>query len=411
VDPNSQDAYVGWTESSTVKVKRWNFKTQSWEATKTLETRGSGNGLALGVDGKGNVFAAWYQNSATGSDETLFGVWTTTSADGVAWSPPYHINAGSTWEMKLAVASNGTARILYSMRTTTNVDPLFSAYYDGLTWTSNSAPIYDPKDPYGFNTRLIVNASGDGYALFDMKDSGGSTSVGAAVLTGKTGVSTPVVLDELTTGGVWDRDIALNKKGTVVAVWGEYGNSSTILKSKTYNPANGWSASATSIASIDYAGSLVAVLDESDTLTLAWRQTLASNKYNTLTLRGKVNGAWDEVVPLETDNTAGDLGKEDSAPQLAIDGSGNVLVAWRKEINGPDVDSDSANTKTYAIYGSAYRDGAWQTPVSIYQKDGVVGRYPSLSVSEKGFGVVTFYAWSNTSTDPDLYNALVAFYR
>ena len=411
VDRNSQDVYVGWQEDSTLKVKRFNYKTQSWEATKTLESRSTGDALALGVDGKGNVIAVWCRNSHTDSDETLYGVWSSTSADGVAWSPPYHINTGNTWTVKLAVAPNGTARVVYSMRTTTNVDPLFSAYYDGVGWTNNATPIYDPQNPYGFDARLVVNESGDGYVLFEMSDSGGNTSVGAAVLTGKTGVSPPVVLDEATTTGVYYRDIVLNKKGTVVAVWGETGSASTTLKSKTYNPTNGWASSASTIASISSAYSLVAALDESDTMTLAWQQLLAAGHYNTLSLRGKVNGAWGDITPLETDNTAGNNTKEDSAPQLAVDGSGNVLVVWRKEINGPDSDNNSANTKTYAIYGSAFRGGEWQAPVAIYQKDGVVGMWPSLAVSDKGLGVVTFYAWSNTSTDSDLYNTLVGFYR
>lgn len=411
VDRNSQDVYVAWKEDASLKVRRFNYKTQSWEATKVLENRGTGNDLALGVDGKGNVIAVWCKSSNTDTDETLYGVWSSSSADGVAWSPPYHINTGSTWSVNLAVAANGTARVVYSMRTTTNVDPLFSAYYDGIAWTNNPTPIYDPQDPYGFNARLVVNESGDGYVLFDMDDSEKNTSVGAAVLTGKLGVSTPVVLDELTTGGVYYRDVVLNKKGTVAAVWGEYGSSSTTLKSKTYNPTTGWATSASTIATIRSAYLLVAALDESDTMTLAWQQVLTSGRYNTLSLRGKINGAWGEVTSLETDNTAGGLEKEESAPQLAVDGSGTVLVVWRKEINGPDNDNGSGDTKTYAIYGSAFRDGAWQTPVAIFQKDGVVGMWPSLAVSDKGLGVVTFYAWSNTSTDADLYNTMVGFYR
>jgi len=413
VDRNSQDAYIAWYDDAGVKVKRFNYKTQTWEATKIIDNRGSCIRVFVGVDGRGNVIATWNKSSNSDTDETLYGIWSSSSADGVAWSPPYHVATGNTWTHELDVAANGTARVVYSMRTTTNVDPLFSAYYDGTTWTNNPTPIHDPQDPNGFNTRMVLNDSGDGFVLFDMDDSAHYTSVGAAVLTGKLGVSTPVVLDDTTTTSVSYRDIAINKKGTIVAVWGEYASSSTTLKFKTYSPANGWATSSSTIGSINSAGSLVAVLDESDMLTLAWRQPLSSGKYNTLSLRGKVNGAWGEVTPLETDNTAGPLSQENSAPQLAVDGSGNVIVVWRKEINGPDSErtSSSQPTKTYAIYGSAYRDGAWQKPVSIFQKDGVVALAPSLAVSDKGFGVVAFDNWSTTSKDPDLNNVMAAFYR
>lgn len=410
VDRNSQDAYVAWYDDTGVKVKRFNYKTQAWEATKTIDNRGSCAYVHVGVDGKGNVIATWNKSSNSDTDTTLYGVWSSSSADGVAWSPPYHVVTGNTWTHELAVAANGTARVVYSMRIATNMDALFGAYFDGTTWTNNTTPIHDPKNGNGFDERLVVNESGDGFVIFKMYDSANYVSIGAAVLTGKTGVSTPVLIDDTTTATIWERDIALNKKGTVVVVWGE---SNTTLKLKTYNPTNGWATTSTTIGPAGYAWNLVAVLDESDMLTLAWQQSLSNGKYNTLSLRGKVNGAWGDVTPLETDNTAGDLNQEASAPRLAVDGSGNVLVAWRKEINGPDSEiySTTQPTKTYAIYGSAYRNGNWQTPVSLFQRDGVVAMWPSLAVSDKGFGVVAFDNWSTTSKDPDLNNVMAAFYR
>jgi hypothetical protein len=413
VDRNSQDAYVAWYDDAGVKVRRFNYKTQAWEATKIIDNRGSCVKVHVGVDAKGNVIATWNKSSSSDKDQTLYGIWSSSSTDGVAWSPPYHVVTGNTWTHELAVAANGTARVVYSMRTTTNVDPLFGAYFDGNTWTNNTTPIYDPNDPNGFDERLVVNDSGDGFVIFKKYDSASYASIAAATLTGKTGASTPMLIDDITTVGIWDRDIALNKKGTIVVVWGEYSSSSTALKLKTYNSTNGWSTSATTIGSIGYAGSLVAVLDESDMLTLAWQQALSNGTYNTLSLRGKVNGAWGDVTPLETDNTAGDLTQEESLPRLALDGSGNVLAAWRKEINGPDSEiySLSQPTKTYAIYGCAYRNGAWQKPVSLFQRDGVVALRPSLAVSDKGFGIVAFDNWSTTSKDTDLNNVIAAFYR
>lgn len=411
VDPIDQHAYVAWMESSAVKVKRWNGKSQSWEPIKTLENRGSPDGLSIGVDAKGNVMAAWYQD-ANGTDESLYGVWTSSSADGVAWSPPYHLSTGKTFDLRLAVARNGTARVVYEMQTATNVNPLFAAYYDGAGWTTSTTPVYDSQNTYGFNPRLIVNAAGDGYLLLDKSDSAGYTSVAASVLTGKSGVAAPVILDDNTNAGVYDRDIVLNKKGTVVAVWSEYTSKSSYamaIKSKTYTNASGWAASATSIVTADSAYSLAAVIDETDTMTLTWQQSIAG-RYNTVAARGKVDGAWGEAVPLETDNTAGDMTTENTMARMAVDSNGQVMVVWRKEIDGPDT-SPSSGDKTYGMYATAYRDGAWLPQLRLFQKTGANATYPSLSVSDNGLAVAAFFAWSTIITDPDIYNALVAFYR
>jgi hypothetical protein len=182
------------------------------------------------------------------------------------------------------------------------------------------------------------------------------------------------------------------------------------IKSKTYTTANGWAAAATTIANLTSAYSITAVLDETDTMTLTWQQRLTNGSYNTMAMRGKVDGAWGDAVPLETDNTAGNMTSEDPMTQMAVDASGNVLVVWRKEIDGPDT-SPSSNDKTYGMCASAYRDGAWLPQLQLFQKKGANATYPSLSISDKGLAATSFYAWSLTLNDPDLYNALVAFYR
>ena len=45
------------------------------------------------------------------------------------------------------------------------------------------------------------------------------------------------------------------------------------------------------------------------------------------------------------------------------------------------------------------------------QRTGIATYYPSLSVSDNGLGAAAFYMWSDTVTDVDLYNTMVAFFR
>ena len=407
VDPINEHVYVAWVESTGTKVKRWNRTTETWEASKTLDSRGVIDTVHLGVDGKGNVIATWVQASGySGSDPTIYGLWASSSADGVSWSPPYQITTGQVWDFQLAVARSGTARVVYSKRTTTNVDPLFHAYFDGLTWTDNATPIYDPQDSHDYSIRLLVTASGDGFVLFKKTSYEG---MAISMLTGKTGASAPVILDNNTTNSIYESALVMNKKGTVVAVWSEGTGSGETLRSNTYTASSGCATTPTTIATVASASELVAVIDESDIMTLAWHQPITTGYYNTVTMRGKVDGAWGDLTPLETDSTAGGSGTidESAPPQLAIDGSGTVLAVWRKEIDGKPQKPGT----TFGLYASAYRGGAWLPPVQLMQRTGIATYYPSLSVSDNGLGAAAFYMWSDTVTDVDLYNTMVAFFR
>ena len=68
--------------------------------------------------------------------------------------------------------------------------------------------------------------------------------------------------------------------------------------------------------------------------------------------------------------------------RLAIDGSGNVLLAWRKII---DDETAGMYASRFAAAGSA-----WLAPVQVGQTTGAYVHTPSLSVSDLGLGAVAF---------------------
>jgi hypothetical protein len=187
VDPVNQHVYVMWVDwsSSAVKVKRWNRITGKWGDTHTLEDNASGNPeiIQVGVDGAGNAIAAW-QHSVS-SDTTLAqigGVRVSRTTDGESWSAAESVTPlRQVVEMRMAVARNGQARIAFTERLTSSpyTEQLYSAYFDGTTWTSGPNPLApeDPNDQDGHNPSVAI---GDdlvaSFILFTQKDPRAATA-------------------------------------------------------------------------------------------------------------------------------------------------------------------------------------------------------------------------------------------
>ncbi len=403
VDPVNEHVYVAWEESTAIKVKRWNRLTGAWEKTIVVESRGGPQSPTLGADSKGNVLLLWGQSSST--DTTLVGLWASRTTDGLAWSSPVRITSDYTWNLQLAVARNGTARAAYSKQPADGTWPLYSAYYDGTSWSENPTMVapntnYAEQDP-----RLVVDASGNGILVFYKEDDNGYTGVAATVLTGQT-FTTPTIMDpSYATAQPDSRAIAMNRKGEGVLVWSEATGSTVGLSARTYSPTVGWSAVTPPILSSDTIGALAVAMDEQDNVTILLQQQIASGGMNVMGIHGTVTGTWSDVTVLETDNVAGYLIDEYAVPQLAIDGSGDVLAVWRKDLS-------TSTTTTYGAYASRFAGGSWLPQFQLGLKTGLEVPLVNVSVADSGFGAATFYFRSdNTTADPDAYNTMVAFFR
>jgi hypothetical protein len=407
IEPITENVFVAWYESNRVKVTRYDRQAGTWGAVKVIENRGLPAQVAIGTDASGHIMVAWVQES-DGTDSSLFGVWTSQSSDGVAWSPPQMVASGSVYSLQLAMARNGIARLAWTRKTGTNQIGLFTATFDKTSWVVNPSPVLDPNspeitDPYDPNPQLAIGGTGDGILVFDVYDPNNNTSVGAVTLTGTTR-SALRILDSNTTDNIYadNRSVAMNANGEGVVVWAENSSSSAALNLAYYKPASSWT-SVQKVTDGDEFFTLGSALDNNGNITVAWVQGFATSGHNVMAIHGKVGGVWSESTALETDNKAAGNYNEFAAPMLAVDGIGNVLAVWKKKIDA----------NTYGAYGCRLQGATWQTPVKLGQKTDLKTLWPRVAVADSGFGAAAFAFYSSTGTtsDSDAYNAEVAFCR
>ena len=404
VEPVTENVYAAWAEDASVKVRRWGRTSGTWERTVVVENRGSPQDAAIGADAKGNIILVWCQ-SPNSTDVNLAGTWASRTSDGVAWSPPVRIGALPTWGVQLAVARNGTARAVYPKKVPDQKWPLFSAYYDGTSWTENPQIIEAELDYWDQSPRLVVSSTGDGILIFNRFAESGDNRIGAVTLTGQT-FSAPTTMNvNSATTSYGDRAIAMNRKGEAVFVWSEGDNSTMGLYARTYSPSLGWSSTPPAITSSNSLFAIATTLDEQENVTIVWQQYIAAGYMNLMGIHGSPSGAWSNTTVLETDNLASYLVDAYAFPAMAIDGNGNSLVVWRK-------DRSTSTTTTYGVYASRFAGGTWLPQFQLGQKTGLDVVEMSLSVSDQGLGAAAFaYLSDSPTTDVDAYQAMVAFFR
>jgi hypothetical protein len=419
VDPVNQHVYVMWVDwsSSAVRVKRWNRITGKWGDTHTLEDNASGDPeiIQVGVDGAGNVIAAW-QHSVS-SDTILAqigGVRVSRTTDGESWSAAESVTPlRQVVEMRMAVARNGQARIAFTERLTSipYTEQLYSAHFDGTTWTSGPNPLApeDPSDQAGHYPSIAIGDEGSGIVLFTQKDSSGSNSVAASTFAGAT-VNDFVILDSDTTYNLSEMAVAVNRSGQGVVVWAD--TDGAMLRS--YSPSSGKWAAARNIGNVDLLEPSV-VMAQDGTVTLAWSQWV-NGFYNVWTMEGTVSGAWTAPMALETDNLsipndphASDVVDRLPNPWLAVDGDGNVLAFWSKK-------TQATPTREFAMEArrklAGTPTGVWQPTTELAKKSQLLPWDLSLAVGDHGVGAAGYF-WKDpkSTNDPDTYQVFVSLFR
>jgi hypothetical protein len=416
VDPVKEHVYVMWIDwvAAAVNVRRWNRTTTSWEQTQTLEDNGNGDPRdpQIGVDGAGHVTATWFHYEPT--DTTLLGVRSSQSTDGVSWSTPARITPNrQVAEASLAVARNGTARLAFTVWDSDNhyTPTLYSAYYDGKTWTAGSDALAaqpDVSSPSYPNPSVAISDQGSGIILFTQMDDQLNDSVAVATFAGTT-LDPYILLDSNVSNNIEERAVAVNRSGQGVVVWGD--SNGAMLRS--YSPSTKTWTAARNIGNVGLYYPRV-VVAEDGTVTVAWSQWVDTS-YNVWTLEGTVSGNWTAPLPLEQDNLsipnnqyASETTETLPYPSLAVDGAGNVLALWLKKTK----DTPTHEFAVEARRKLAGKANDWQPTTELARKSVLVPVWPSLAVGDYGLGAASYF-WANPGTTslPDSHTVFVSLFR
>lgn len=402
IDPVREHVYVAWVETRVIKVKRWSRTTGLWGTTQELRVEDYSplyRSLRLAVDNAGKVYVAWLLDP-TSEQNDVAGVWVSQANPGetLNLSPPQRIVAGKPNALDMAIAGNGLVYLAYTLPgADTAYYSVHAAVFEGTTWKPYAEPLLatlSTEDPV-----ISVAGSGVGTAMVVFTKRVSGTKRTATFFLSGTTATNAGYLDTTTSYDVASRALTMSRQGEATLLWTR--DYTRDLYAAKYNALAGWSTPVLLSYAAQDEPAVVAADD--GTLTVAYGK-LGGTTYNLNVQSGKLTGTFAAPTPLESDNKSESSGTSDlSAPQMAMDNAGNVLLVFKKK----------DNDNTASLWGTRLENGAWRTPVLLAKTDALEVAVPAIAVADSGFGVFGFSyredGWPRTNTLSD--KAFVGFFR
>jgi hypothetical protein len=294
-----------------------------WAETTNLSDSVNDNGIQeVAIDPNGNAFAVWGHFTGNGSY-----VQASTRPAGGKWSAPVRL---SPFEEEVTILDPDVA-----------VDAAGNAV---ATWTQ-------------------YEGSGRAYIRTSTRPAGGEWSAPVNL--------TPII------GNVGSPSVAMDPAGDATVAWTEYGRETAVLRTSTL-PAGSkaWSAPVNASPSGQNLQSQPVLVDAAGDTALVWlrRSTFQSNWTLEAALRPAGEGWQPAVAQPSGAPTA-------YSPRAAIDGAGNVTVAW-ESFNESGANIESADVTL---------GGGWGAP-TVVEAVGGEPEYLALAENSAGEAMVTYEA-------------------
>jgi ribosomal protein L31 len=376
----SGNVHIAWADATNyggldtdvdIFYKRWNATTAIWTMPTLVSTESTDDSWSptIAADGSGNVHIAWYDRTNYGSSGTDYDIfykrWNATTA---IWTTTEVVSTESTsncYYPTIAVDGSGNVHIAwadYTDYSSSGTDSdIFYKCWNATTaaWTTTEVVSTESTDDSSYPT-IAMDGSGNVHiAWHDFTDYGGSGTdldVFYKCWNATTAVwTTTEVISTESTDFSSIPTIAVDGSGNVHIAWQDhtdYGGSGTDLDIfyKRWNPTTAiWTTTEVIFTeNNDTCTSLTMAADGSGNAHIVWYDYGGSG-----TVGGIVYKRWNATTAIWT--TTEEVSTESTGnsynPTIAVDGSGNVHIAWTDttDYSGSGTDSDIFYKKLISI--------------------------------------------------------------
>jgi len=357
-----------------------------WGIATVIDCGGAGDavGPQVAIDDSGNAIAVWVQYYST-----AYTMYSNRYVVGTGWGTATALespSSGDAGDPQVAVDSSGNATAVWSKSDGFRNSIRSNRYVVGVGWC-NLALIETDNTGTAEVPQVTVDGLGNAIAVWQQSD-GIHTHIWSNRFAVGAGWGTPVLIETDNTEDAENPQIAADESGNAVCVWHHYDGTRWNIWANRYVVGTGWGTAElietddTQTAknpqvAVDDSGNAIAVWNQWD----GTRPNIWANRYIGRT------GSWDAPTLIETD----DVGPA-SAPQVAVDGSGNAIAVWQQ--------SDGTR---YNIWSNRFAVGTgWGTATLIETDDAGWACRPEVAVDDSGNALVVWY--QDDGTDYNIYS-------
>ncbi len=330
-------AVVAWQRGNSLWARLYDGALQTFGAASLVATPSRYDDLQVGIDAQGTAMMLWARDDA---DDTRGVWWSRTTDHGASWSMPAMIAAGDLHRTRLAVSGAGAALAAWTARSDDHVVVTVGScdFRDGVWNTVVNTPL--PGTGLGDrNPRVAMDGNGRGFLTWEQPAVlNEPSSVWTERYDGTWLPESLAILDANRGDDSYTPTLALNDAGAGTAIWLQMQNFVPQLWSRRFDGKSWGEAEHLATAPlIEWDPPPRVAVDPVGGSVALWSEVtdLAQNPqyYDVHAVRTAAGATpWQAPEVLETNNLIGADLTEYAEPLVGMDGAGNAIATWRKEL-------------------------------------------------------------------------------
>jgi len=348
-----------------------------WGIAQLIETDNSGSATfpQVAMDSNGNAFVVWYQ-----SDGTLDHIWSNRFVVGAGWETAQRVESSPELAAgpHVAMDSYGNAIAVWNRFDGARWNVWSNRYVSGAGW--GAAQLIETDDSGSACTSQVASDSaGNATAVWYQSDGVRFNIWSNRYIVGA-GWMTAQLIESDDSGDASEPRVATDSLGNAVAVWSQSDGIRSNIWSNRYVTGVGWGSP--QLIETDNAGGASApelAVDSSGNAVAAWWQ-FDGIRSNIWSNRFVVGIGWGTAQLIETDSSG-----TASGPHVAVDRSGNAVAVWYQ--------SDGVRN---SIWSNRYVVGTGWGAAQLIETDNSDAFNPRVAVDNSGNAVSVWCQYDGT---------------